>query len=193
MKFRYTGIAVVSWGDEENNRPDVYSRISPKIKAWIEGKASGAQSSDCSSKKSKKCKPYWARFGGTCYRKVSKKMRYSKAKDYCKRLNKNANLASVSYNMQIWFLLSLLNQKKERKNNLYFWIGGTDKGKEGKWKWEDKTPWKYKNWLRGEPDNKKSRKGIGQNCLEMRGSDGQWRDEWRWKERAFFCQYTIGW
>ena len=35
----------------------------------------------------------------------------------------------------------------------YYWIGATDEGTEGTWRWVNKDIWDFDNWLIGEPNN----------------------------------------
>ncbi len=45
------------------------------------------------------------------------------------------------------------------------WIGATDVEQEGVWKWNDGTPFSYKNWLAGEPNNLQ-----GEHCAANGGT-----------------------
>ena len=134
MKFRYTGIAVTSFGGGEkwgNYKPKVYTKITPQIKAWIVGKAKGkgnsryntVQNSDCS----KKCKGYWIHFRGNCYKKFptktrGKKLTYYNARNYCKK-QKKGNLASAPDASTRKFILSLLNNKERKGKKIFFGLG----------------------------------------------------------------------
>ena len=56
----------------------------------------------------------------------------------------------------------------------YYWMGGSDRGREGVWRWDTSGSWlNYTNWNPGQPD------GVGnQHCLGMDSSSsgGAWRD-----------------
>ena len=68
----------------------------------------------------------------------------------------------------------------------YCFIGGTDAGSEGVWRWSDETPWDYDNWARGQPDNRK-----GSQHYLLKFSSGKWDDGWD-GANPFICQSTPG-
>jgi hypothetical protein len=54
------------------------------------------------------------------------------------------------------------------------WLGGTDEGSEGKWRWVTGEPWSYQNWGGGEPNNA----GV-ENYLVI-GGGNLWNDANGW-------------
>jgi hypothetical protein len=54
------------------------------------------------------------------------------------------------------------------------WLGGTDEGSEGKWRWVTGEPWSYQNWGGGEPNN-----AGGENYLVV-GGGNLWNDANGW-------------
>lgn len=80
--------------------------------------------------------------------------------------------------------LSCLHYIK-RRECIYYWllkefnysdafIGGSDREKEGEWKWESGESWSYSNWGANQPDDYKAYEG-GQDYLRI-GQDGAWDD-----------------
>ena len=55
-----------------------------------------------------------------------------------------------------------------------FVLGANDKKEEGKWEWEDGSPFDYTNWDYGEPNN--AGYYDNEDCLYMYGSDRKWND-----------------
>ena len=52
------------------------------------------------------------------------------------------------------------------------WIGFTDEGSEGDWRWTDGSPVGYTNWNPGEPNNSSGT----EHYAELLGSSGRWND-----------------
>ena len=55
----------------------------------------------------------------------------------------------------------------------HLWIGASDSGSEGQWRWSDGSQWAYSNWLPGQPDNALGGENYG--SLQYK-SDGYWND-----------------
>ncbi|HAM70678.1 MAG TPA: hypothetical protein DCM86_03445, partial [Verrucomicrobiales bacterium] len=58
------------------------------------------------------------------------------------------------------------------------WLGGTDEGTEGTWRWITGEPWKFSNWRLGEPGNDSLGNGMGvpENYLMIWGNETASRD-----------------
>ena len=67
------------------------------------------------------------------------------------------------------------------------WLGGSDAGAEGDWRWITGEVWDFAAWNDNEPNDSKQ----GEDYLEL-GDGGQWNDDGLPKEdRAFF--YLCEW
>ena len=62
------------------------------------------------------------------------------------------------------------------------WIGGNDRTTEGRFVWDNRDPFVYKNWLTGQPDN-----AGNQDYIEMR-PDGKWNDQFGTIANEFICE-----
>jgi hypothetical protein len=68
------------------------------------------------------------------------------------------------------------------------WFGANDIKKEGAWRWADGSALKYRNWGRGEPNNYKNRRGVGEDCAAFWGRAGRWNDWWCTKRAQYICE-----
>lgn len=94
---------------------------------------------------------------------------WNDAKQYCKNVF-GGYLVSITSKEENEFVTGLL---KEFNYSTAF-IGGSDREKEGEWKWESGESWSYSNWGANQPDDYKAYEG-GQDYLRI-GQDGAWDD-----------------
>ena len=94
---------------------------------------------------------------------------WNDAKQYCKNVF-GGYLASITSKEENAFITGLLKEF----NYSDAFIGGSDREKEGEWKWESGESWSYSNWGANQPDDYKAYEG-GQDYLRI-GQDGAWDD-----------------
>ncbi|XP_037537208.1 ladderlectin-like [Nematolebias whitei] len=99
--------------------------------------------------------------------------------DYC--VNYYGHLASFHDQDEYDFIRSLI--VGATGTNTTAWVGGT-KGKDGVWKWSDRSEFSYTHWGKGEPNNL----GEQENCMaiNMNGQDYV-SDEVCSHKHAFVC------
>uniref|UniRef100_A0A3B5LIR9 C-type lectin domain-containing protein n=1 Tax=Xiphophorus couchianus TaxID=32473 RepID=A0A3B5LIR9_9TELE len=120
----------------------------------------------------KHCPAGWRKFQYSCYFPSTTKKTWTLSREDCH--SKGADLAIVTINLK--FLL---------KN---VWIGLTDGGVEGQWKWVDGTPLTLTFWAQGQPN---SHQGRNQDCVEVwlrTKGDGDWNDENCSVEQHWICE-----
>jgi hypothetical protein len=120
-------------------------------------------------------------FNGNWYRVYTEKVGWDMARDKCRRLG--GQLAVVPDEATWTFLKSL-------SRGLQLWLGGTDEGS-GIWRWVDGSPFTFKAWHKGEPNNRKNDEHYiemyrdGWNDLRK---DGTYKDP-RYQVVGFICEW----
>ena len=121
---------------------------------------------------------------GLCYRHYTAwKLYWEQARTFCRSSGPGGDLASVPDLATNRFLAALAPS--------YAWIGATDGGPEGGWRWSDGSPWTFTNWSPSRvpgPGRGVRRQHYGAiNWL----SPGVWNqgDTARWQQN-FICQYV---
>ena len=134
------------------------------------------------------CEEGWEKNGDHCYYFSIKKKNWFAAENFCR--NESGHLASVHSNANNDFIWERLIRTGLNRH----WIGGTDTGEEGVWKWTDCTPWNFTVWYEGEPNR------LLEDCLNVYKFDDQhehkdankkWNDYPCSKEQGFVCSKKI--
>ena len=109
-------------------------------------------------------------------------MTWDAARRFCQSsAHHGGELASVPDQAANVFLTTLTSARA--------WIGGTDEGSEGDWRWSDGTPWSYDSWKVNEPNNLWGSQHY--SVINHKGI-GNWDDERGWEKMPFICQSTPG-
>ncbi|KAK9539633.1 hypothetical protein VZT92_002137 [Zoarces viviparus] len=128
----------------------------------------------------KKCPTGWTRSEYSCYFTSVGKSNWTLGRDYCQ--SKGADLAVIKSQEEMLFINGLYASDKE------VWIGLTDGGIEGQWKWVDGTPMTTTFWGKDQPN---SFDGRNQDCVEFWHSakgKGTWNDEMCNIQQQFICE-----
>ncbi|GAA6230334.1 CD209 antigen-like [Lates japonicus] len=128
----------------------------------------------------KKCPTGWQKFQYSCYFTSVGKKNWPLSREYCQ--NKGADLAIINSKDEMTFINGLYGSEKE------VWIGLTDEGVEGQWKWVDGTPLTTAYWGKDQPN---SYNGRNQDCVEFwhrATGKGDWNDENCNIEQNWICE-----
>jgi thiol-disulfide isomerase/thioredoxin len=82
---------------------------------------------------------------GHDYQRIDVPMTWQEAKEYCEQLG--GYLATATTAEENEFIYTQFGTEH------VCWLGATDEGEEGTWKWITDEPWDYENWHPGEPSN----------------------------------------
>ena len=129
------------------------------------------------------CQGNWEKNGDHCYlwsRKGQQKLTWDDAEEFCNK--EGGHLASVTSEA----INEYIHHEKRKRRISRLWIGGTDKEKEGVWKWSDGSPWEFTKWNKGEPGN-----GSDEHCLLHFGYDDTWNDYLCTDENNFLCSLPL--
>lgn len=83
-------------------------------------------------------------------------------------------------------MFSLIKYKTFNTTFLDFWLGGTDNGVEGSWKWWSGTSFTYTKWNPGEPNDNTNANGYIQDYV-MTNSNG-WFDHESHNAVNYICE-----
>ncbi|MCQ2462150.1 MAG: CHAP domain-containing protein [Clostridia bacterium] len=119
-----------------------------------------------------------AYYNGNKYVVYGAEATWSKAKKLCENLGGQlAVITSAKENSVVSALVMSCGKS--------CWIGAADSENEGKWKWVNSSPFKYKSWADGQPDNG----GKGQDYAYINGETGKWMDAASSTKIFFVCEY----
>ncbi|XP_033102553.1 alpha-N-acetylgalactosamine-specific lectin-like [Anneissia japonica] len=140
------------------------------------------------------CPAFWVPFQGSCYRVFGKKLSWSAAEESCKQLfNKKVvgHLVSIRNADENRFVSQLWDSStggSTDSSNRAYWIGLSDRAKEGSFVWTDnKKEGSYTNWKRSEPNNHGN-----EDCAHvLKDSDGKillWNDTECHRTLSYVCE-----
>ncbi|XP_062243252.1 asialoglycoprotein receptor 1-like [Platichthys flesus] len=128
----------------------------------------------------KKCVNGWQKFECSCYYTSYGNRTWQKSREYCH--SKGADLAIITSQNEMNFINGLFGHDTNT------WIGLTDEGVEGVWKWVDGTPLTLAFWAADQPN---SYQGTDQDCgefLHRASGKGEWNDETCTVEQKWICE-----
>uniref|UniRef100_A0AAA9RVQ7 C-type lectin domain family 4 member F n=1 Tax=Bos taurus TaxID=9913 RepID=A0AAA9RVQ7_BOVIN len=110
----------------------------------------------------------WKFYSGSLYYFSSAKKTWQEAEQFC--VSHGAHLASVTSEEEKTFLIQFTS-------SVYHWIGLTDHGTEGHWRWTDGTAFDRARsrafWAENQPDNWQHGIGQSEDCVQMQQ---KWND-----------------
>jgi len=83
---------------------------------------------------------------GHCYQRVDAALTFNAAAGACR--TRGASLVTIADEGEDTFVFDQLIA-----SGMWPWLGGTDEGSEGSWRWVTGEPWSYAPWYPGEPNN----------------------------------------
>ncbi|MDR0920017.1 MAG: hypothetical protein LBM93_12375, partial [Oscillospiraceae bacterium] len=92
---------------------------------------------------------------------------WEESKAFCEVIG--GNLVTITSQEEQTFIESLYAQSSKKS----YWLGATDKEKDGDWKWITGEAWGYTNWNGGEPNNNSG----GESYLQFYSGTTKWNDE----------------
>lgn len=100
--------------------------------------------------------------------------------------SRGGHLATVVSDLEWLDLKNVLGEALHGRN---LWLGGTDEGTEGSWRWVTGEPWGFTNWRAGEPGNDSLGNGSGvpENYLMIWGRETAALDN----KRAYWNDATV--
>ena len=131
------------------------------------------------------CPQDWEENKGHCYLWSKTRKNWNDAEQICiKRGGHLASITNLDIHDYIW-------NKIQSANESSVWVGGTDKEKEGIWKWSDGGEWDFTKWA-AEPNNfnRQHCLVILKNRPSSTAVDG-WHDTWCDHDHKFVCSCPI--
>jgi serine/threonine protein kinase len=111
-------------------------------------------------------------FKNHAYKFFPEVLSWHQAKNRCEEMG--GHLAKIESEAENNFVIGLAKNGISRLSNFDgVWLGATDERFEGQWKWFDGTNLTFKNWAKGQPNNKQT----SEHFLLLWLSDGGWVDQ----------------
>ncbi|KAJ8781314.1 hypothetical protein J1605_011298 [Eschrichtius robustus] len=126
----------------------------------------------------------WKSYSGSLYYFSHAKKTWQEAEQFC--VSQGAHLASVTSEEEQAFLIQFTSAS-------YHWIGLTDSGLQGFWRWTDGTPFNSARssafWDKNQPDNWRHGNGLTEDCVHMQR---KWNDMYCTALYHWVCKKPVG-
>ncbi|XP_022596302.1 CD209 antigen-like protein E [Seriola dumerili] len=136
------------------------------------------------SKQKKTCPAGWRMFNGSCYLLSTQSGSWEKGREDCRA--RGADLVVIDSLEEQTFLDEFAAVEE------FWWIGLTDRDKEGTWKWIDGTPLTQSYWCEKQPDNGGGDPQWGEeDCAHIytsKDSDKNWNDRSCTASMKWICE-----
>ena len=121
-------------------------------------------------------------FNNYCYKKSSQQLTWEEAERKCQL--EGSHLVSIHSEEENSFVKNF-GRNLITDGGYGFWMGGSDKEKEGTWVWSDFSPMNLLMW---DPPKQPDNYGDGENCMESNPTIEGWNDmPCSWK-LPFICK-----
>ncbi|XP_062977189.1 macrophage mannose receptor 1-like [Elgaria multicarinata webbii] len=127
-----------------------------------------------------KCQDGWVAYAGHCYRLNRDLKTWKRALLSCQK--DDGNLISIHNVEEYSFVISQLGYKPTED---VLWTGLNDQKTQMYFEWSDGSPVRFTKWQRGEPTHINN---IQQDCVIMRGENGDWADHFCEEEHGYICK-----
>ncbi|KAI1887847.1 hypothetical protein AGOR_G00194720 [Albula goreensis] len=126
----------------------------------------------------------WYRVGSYCVKHFKGRVNFGTAESNCARQAPGGHLVSLHSQKENRAVLSIIMKYGARSPGT--WLGGLQIPSTKTYIWTDGSPWNYKVWAPGEPNEAKGQ----EHCLEM-NECGKWNDLYCWKKREYICAFKL--
>ncbi|XP_026232134.1 CD209 antigen-like protein E [Anabas testudineus] len=132
-------------------------------------------------RQNKTCPAGWTNFWCSCYVLSTESGSWTIGREDCR--TRGADLVVIDSDTEQTFV--------SKFTNVDTWIGLSDRGNEGSWKWVDETPLILNNWRKNQPDNGGGSSSTGdEDCAHIR-SDSEWNDLPCEKSLQWICEKML--
>ncbi|KAM6092895.1 C-type lectin BpLec-like [Theristicus caerulescens] len=147
-----------------------------------------ASTPSCAPKRTQtsRCPQNWFYYRGRCYGYFTERKTWAKAEVECNRYGSMGRLASIHSRGASRVLARYVNKQENGDNT---WIGLQDEEHTRQWKWSDNSPFDYKRWAPGQPNNLWDK----EDCVVLDKFSGfdRWHDYPCDCKFPFLCQYEL--
>ena len=122
------------------------------------------------------------KFNGHAYKIFAEKISWHEAKKKCEAMG--GYLVCIETKAEQGFITKLAKGK-------YYYLGATDEKKEDEWQWVNGAPWKFTDWMAGQPNNY-----GGKEHYLATYDEGKWVDvaaegDGFWMPIGYICEWEI--